>query len=123
MDDLELITEHCDGIFEEHELKDIPYWILKGSCIIFENENGDFIGYGMFNRTLEERNWYDIGMYVKPEMRKRGYGTYIIDRMAEHVKDLGGIPTAGCAFDNKGSKRTLERAGFVSKHVMVEFGF
>ncbi len=91
--------------------------------MLFEQDDGAFIGYGIFNRTIPDRNWFDIGMYVKPEFRKKGYGTFIIFRMEDHVTEIGGRPTAGCDIKNRGSKRTLERAGFISKHVMIEFRF
>ncbi|MGA1822022.1 MAG: GNAT family N-acetyltransferase [Thermoplasmatota archaeon] len=121
LDDVDLMTSYSDGIFDENEIKDIPYWIERSECIIFENPEGVFIGYGMINRTVEGRNWFDIGMYVNPDHRRKGYGSYIIGRMAEICEENGCRPTAGCAFENIGSKKTLERAGFVSKHLIIEF--
>ena len=119
--DIGLITSHSDGIFETHEIKDIPFWISRGSIRIFEDAEGEFVGYGMFNRTVEEKDWFDIGMYVNPDHRKKGYGTWIIDRLANTCIEKGWRPTAGCAFENTASKKTLERSGFVSKHLIVEF--
>jgi GNAT superfamily N-acetyltransferase len=120
MNDHDLILGNREEIFEDDEVGDIPHYINIGSIKIFEEE-GKFAGYGMFNRTLTGRNWFDIGMYVHPEFRKRGYGTYILDRIAQHVTSIGGRPTAGCAFENTGSKKTLEKAGYISNHVMIEF--
>jgi GNAT superfamily N-acetyltransferase len=119
--DHELILKHSEGIFDDNEKKDIPYWIDKGSIIIFEDENNGFLGYGIFNRTLPDRNWFDVGMYVSPDFRKRGFGTFIIDRMADHVTVMGGIPNAGCSFENIGSRKTLEKAGFITRYLIVEF--
>jgi GNAT superfamily N-acetyltransferase len=79
------------------------------------------IGYGLMNRTIEGREWFDIGMYVHPDHRRKGIGTWIIDRLADRCVMNGWIPSAGCAFENIGSRRTLEKAGFVAKHVIVEF--
>lgn len=121
LDDVDLLTRYSDGLFDKDEIKDIPYWIEVSECIIFEDGPGNFVGYGMINRTIEGRNWFDIGMYVKPEFRKRGYGTYIINRLVDICGKNGWRPTAGCDRNNVGSKKTLEKVGFVSKHVMVEF--
>ncbi|MCK5773999.1 MAG: GNAT family N-acetyltransferase [Thermoplasmata archaeon] len=121
IEDLDLLTRYRDGIYDDDEVKDIPYWIGKGTTVIFEGEGGNFIGYGMYNRAVHDRNWYDIGMYVKPDLREKGYGVYMISRMDEYVTSLGGLSTAGCEPDNIGSKRTLEKAGFASKHVLIEF--
>ncbi len=121
LDDVDLLTRHRDGIFEDNEVKDIPYWVGKGGCTIYEDSDGSFIGYGMLNRTIEGRDWFDMGMYVKPDLRKQGYGTWIIDRLADLCVMNGWRPTLGCARDNVASKRTIEKAGFVSRYVMVEF--
>lgn len=123
LDDVDMFRKYSDGIFEEHELKDIPYWLERSETTIFEDDNGEFAGYGMINRTLPDRDWYDVGMYVRPELRKKGYGAFIIDRLAYKVQMKGGIPCAGCDVNNIGSKRTLERAGFISRHLILEFEF
>ncbi|MFW3147141.1 MAG: GNAT family N-acetyltransferase [Thermoplasmatota archaeon] len=122
-EDLGLIEKFRDGIFDDNEVKEIPYWIKKGSIMIFECGGNEFIGYGIFNRTVKEKEWYDVGMYVSPRHRKKGFGAYIVDRMIKHVEGMGGVPNAGCDVNNEASKRTLERAGFISKHLILEFVF
>jgi GNAT superfamily N-acetyltransferase len=121
MDDHELILEHREEIFDDNEVKDIPFWIEKSEIIIFENDEGEFIGYGLLNKTLESRDWYDVGMYVHPDHRKKGIGAWIINNMVQKCLKNGWRPVAGCADYNIGSKKTLEKAGFISKHVIVEF--
>lgn len=121
LDDHDLILEHREEIFDDSEIELIPYWIEKAEIIIFENEKDEFIGYGLVNKTLEGRNWYDVGMYVHPDHRKKGIGTWIIDHLVKYCLDKGWRPAAGCAIYNTGSKKTLEKAGLISKHVMVEF--
>lgn len=121
LEDVGLLSNYSDGIFEESEIGDIPFWVKKGGCMIFEDGEGSFVGYGLINRTIDNRDWFDIGMYVRPEMRNKGYGTHIIDRMADVCFMNEWRPTAGCDKNNVASKKTLEKAGFVSKHVLVEF--
>lgn len=121
--DLDTIRRYREEIFDDSEVEDIPFYINKGSIIIFEEENGEFAGYGMLNRTLPSRNWFDVGMYVNPDKRKGGFGTYIITRMIETARSNGWRPIAGCAEYNKASKRTLEKAGFISRYVLKEFEF
>jgi GNAT superfamily N-acetyltransferase len=121
LDDIELLERYRDGIFDDNEVKEIPYWIENGECIIYEDISGNFIGYGMMNRTIDGRDWFDIGMYVNPDHRKQGYGTWIIDRLADHCVMNGWRPTLGCGKENAASKKTIEKAGFVSKHVITEF--
>lgn len=121
MDDHDIILNNREEIFDDSEVGDIPYYINKGAIFMFEDDKGVFHGYGLMNRTLPDRNWYDVGMLVHPDHRGKGVATFIIDRLADQVTMMGGVPNAGCAFDNIGSKKTLERAGFITRYVMVEF--
>lgn len=121
--DLDTIRRYREEIFDDSEVEDIPFYINKGSIKIFEEENGEFAGYGMLNRTLPSRNWFDVGMFVHPDKRRRSYGTHIILRMVEMARSNGWRPIAGCAEYNKASKRTLEKAGFISRYVLMEFEF
>ena len=41
--------------------------------------------------------------------------------MAARAEAEGLVPTAGCAVDNPVSRRTLERAGFVADHRLLQF--
>jgi GNAT superfamily N-acetyltransferase len=121
--DLEIVREHREEIFDDDEVEDIPFYINKGSIRIFEDGDGEFIGYGLINRTIEDMNWFDVGMYVKEEHRGKGIGTHIISRMIEICDSNGWRPIAGCSIENEGSLRTLQKAGFVSRYVMMEFFF
>ncbi len=121
--DLDTIRRYREEIFDDSEVEDIPFYINKGSIIIFEEKDCGFAGYGLLNRTLPSRNWFDVGMYVHPDKRKSGYGTYIIQRMIETARSNGWRPIAGCGSYNKASKRTLEKAGFISRYVLMEFEF
>jgi len=121
MDDHDLILNNREEIFDDSEVEDIPYYINKGSLLMFEDEEGTFHGYGLMNQTLPDRNWYDVGMLVSPDHRKKGVGTFIVDRLIDHVLSIGGIPNAGCDFENSGSRKTLEKAGLLTRYIMVEF--
>lgn len=123
IEDLDLIIKNREEIFEDNEVADIPFYINKGSIRIFETADGDFIGYGLINRTIPGRDWFDIGMYVHPDHRKRGYGTYILHRMMDICDRNGWRPVAGCSIENEPSRRTLEKAGLISRYVMLEFEF
>jgi GNAT superfamily N-acetyltransferase len=123
IEDLDLVRKHREEIFDDNEVEDIPFYINKGSIRIFETTNGDFLGYGLINRTVPGRDWFDIGMYVHPDHRRKGYGTYILHRMMNICDRNGWRPVAGCAIENELSRRTLEKAGLISRYVMLEFEF
>jgi len=60
---------------------------------------------------LLTNNQYDLGYFIKTKS-KILVEFYLVDEQ---------IPICGCAYDNVGSKKTLEKNGFVSKYKLVEF--
>ncbi|MBZ9623835.1 GNAT family N-acetyltransferase [Clostridium sp. FP2] len=55
--------------------------------------------------------------------RKKGVGTYIISKLKEHCISNDLVPICGCAYNNYASKKTLEKAGFITIHRIVRFEF
>jgi GNAT superfamily N-acetyltransferase len=120
INDFEMLKNHMEEVFDhEQEILDVLH--QDGMNIYSIDEK--MIGYGIFQRSIEGRNSFDIGMYVVPDERKKGYGSYIINDLRLLCKQNGWYPTLGCDINNIGSRKTLEKAGFVSKHRIVEFTF
>jgi RimJ/RimL family protein N-acetyltransferase len=118
--DIPVVCKHLKGIFDtEKEAIDT----IKSNSMNIYSINKQMIGYGIFQRTIEGRNSFDIGMYVVPEQRKQGYATYIINDLRLLCQHENWQPTLGCEIDNIGSRRTLEKAGFRTKHRLIEFKF
>ncbi len=118
--DVAWVRDVNEEIFES--LPDIETTIGNRNVFIY-SQAGKRIGFGIFQRTLANRNGFDIGMLVLPEYRRREFGTAIISDLAEHCRVNGYRPTCGCDINNLASKRALERAGFISKHLMLEIEF
>ncbi len=117
-EDYPLLVEYSDNVFEnDNEISD---YIDKELILIYRNA-GEFVGYGIFAGINENRNYYDIGMYVNPAFRKQGYAAYIIKDLAMMCEENNHRPVLGCSANNVASKRAIENAGFVSKHTMLEF--
>ena len=53
----------------------------------------------------------DIYMEVREDLRRRGYGSYLVQELKRVAHESGVIPCARCDPDNLASRRTLERAG------------
>lgn len=85
--------------------------------------NDEFIGAGTCKRITQCQNYYDIGMIVPENHRRKGFGTYIIMKLKEYCYHSNKIPVCDCYYFNHSSKKTLEKAGFISKHRMVRFEF
>ena len=118
LDDIPVLETFMKDIF--NDIEELQMVIKNNNLIIFEKDDA-IIGFGIFQKTVPNFNWFDIGMAVKPEFRKKGVGTYIISYLKNYCIQRGWKPTCGCDIKNIASKRTLEKAGIYSKHKLYEF--
>ena len=84
--------------------------------------DGDqLIGCGFLVSLQEMGHHDDIGMWVHPDYRRQGFATKIVSYLKNKSIHQGRIPVAGCAIDNRGSRRALEKNGFIARHSLIEF--
>lgn len=107
-------------IFEEND--EIREYIEKQRIFLFE-KGQDLVGFGIFTRIIPGRPEHDIGMLVDKPFQRQGYGQFIIRFLTDFCIDNGWQPVCGCAYENTASRRTLEKAGYISKHRLLEFIF
>jgi GNAT superfamily N-acetyltransferase len=55
----------------------------------------------------------DVYMEIEEPFRGRGYGAYLVQELKRQAYEIGSIPAARCNRDNRRSRKTLQRAGFV----------
>lgn len=65
----------------------------------------------------------DIGMVVAIPYRRQGVGAYLLNQAKEVCYKRGLTPICSCEKDNVGSRKSIYKAGFVSKHRIVSVGF
>jgi len=114
------IIEINEEVFD-HDYEVLEY-VNKKQLLIFEKDQTT-IGFGIFSRVIEGRQDFDIGMLVDKNFRGRGLGRLIISYLANYCAKNGWRPIAGCAVNNIGSRRCLEKAGFVAGYRLLEFDF
>jgi GNAT superfamily N-acetyltransferase len=112
---LRLGADFFDGPVE------IEDYIGRDGLMIYETGDGAALGAGVMRRVVAGRDAVDIGMVVDPERRRRGHGAYIIAHLKACCLARGWQPICGCSIDNVASQRTLERAGFATRHRLLEF--
>jgi len=120
IDDEKHVIEVNEEVFDHDD--EVLEYINKKQLLIFEKE-GIPVGFGLFSRVIEGRPDFDIGMLVEKEYRGQGVGQYIISTLADFCIKNGWRPVAGCGVDNIGSRRCLEKAGFIAGYRMLEFSF
>jgi GNAT superfamily N-acetyltransferase len=96
--------------------------IRKKEVFIFYSDN-ELLGAGTCKKIYHSLNYYDIGMVVAEKHRNKGIGTFIIIKLKEYCYDNNLIPVCGCWYPNYASKKTLEKAGFITKHRVIRFEF
>jgi len=116
--DFPLIAPIREGIFDSDE--EITYCIAAKSLYMFYDAD-NFIGCGLLHRVIEDREHYDLGMLVHPHFRRQGYAVKIIHDLYFKCSQNGWIPSCGCEYNNIGSYKSLEKAGFINTHSMLEF--
>lgn len=108
------------GLFDSDE--EVDDCLARGVVQLFLAGKA-LMGCGLLQTVIPGRPEVDIGMLVHPAHRGKGVGTAILRYLVDQVLAQGGRPIAGCAVDNLASRRTLERAGFVSRHRLLAFHF
>jgi RimJ/RimL family protein N-acetyltransferase len=103
-------------------LRDIPSLAASGRLLplaAVEGETGEVIGAGMLHHLDSQRKIVEIGYFVLPAARGRGFATAIARLLAEHAFSLGLERVAAYVnVGNTASERVLERAGFTREGVV-----
>ncbi len=55
----------------------------------------------------------DVYMDIAEAFRGRGFGPYLVQELKRQAYEIGSIPAARCNRDNRASRKTLQRAGFI----------
>lgn len=114
--DLNRIAEEVDFF---HDLKEE---ICNQEVLVFWKAD-QLVGAGTFKKIWKDQNYRDIGMVVAKDYRRKGIGTYILIKLKEYCDQQDLISVCGCWYFNHSSKRTLEKAGFITKHRVIRFLF
>lgn len=96
--------------------------IMKEEVFVFYSNN-ELLGAGSCKKICDSMNYYDIGMVVTEDHRNKGIGTFIIIKLREYCYNNNRIPVCGCWYFNHASKKTLEKAGFITRHRIIRFEF
>jgi RimJ/RimL family protein N-acetyltransferase len=103
-------------------IEDLPLLATRGRLLALaavDATSGDVIGGGTLHHLDSERGIVEIGYFVLPEARGRGFATTIARLLAEHAFTLGLERVAAYVnVGNTASERVVERAGFTREGVV-----
>jgi GNAT superfamily N-acetyltransferase len=77
-------------------------------------ESKTILGIGYLNAKYCSGNSANVGMFTNPTFRRRNVGSYILQKLVAECRAKRLLPIAACFHENLASKRTLEKAGFIS---------
>jgi len=100
---------------------DITADLIRRGGLLLYRRGGEILGCGLAEPVIPGRADVDIGMVVAPAHRGHALGAYIIAHLKRACLERGERPICGHHVDNLASQRSLERAGFASRHRLVEF--
>lgn len=116
--DIPMLLSYNEGLYRD--IDDLEYRVANNMLYLFER-NHLFIGCGRLIKVLQDKNYYDIGVWTKPEIRKEGYGAMMMAYMKRYCFSHSYIPICSCTINDTASIRTLQKNGFVAKHCLIEF--
>ena len=90
----------------ESEIDQRRLYVLHGADAL--------LGVGYRNSRFCSGQSANLGIYTNPSFRRRNVGTFLVQELAKRCRKDGVVPIAACYHENLASKRTLEKAGFVS---------
>ncbi len=86
-------------------------------------DGSTLLGVGEYRISASQPPYADIGMIVDKDHRRRGVGTAILARLKAHCYNQNTVPICSCAVENSASRKTIEKAGFVAAHRMLDVQF
>jgi len=95
--------------------------VFREELLFYFQRGEDFVGCGTIMYIHKDSNAYDIGMMVSLEERRKGVGTLIVKYLIDYCRENWWKTNAGCAAENTGSRKTLEKAGFVSRDRLLVY--
>ncbi len=120
VEDFQPILAIDDGFFRSTER--IAEHASHDGLFVLESNNA-ILGCGIAKTVIQGRPDVDIGMFVAPDHRRKGYGTYIISFLKDYFLRQGKRPICGCGVDNIASQRTLTNAGFFCEYRGLEITY
>jgi GNAT superfamily N-acetyltransferase len=115
IDDVAAIARLDDGVFDG--VSEIRSYVEAGGLFLLST-HGEFAGCGIATPVITGRTDIDVGMWVAPNHRGKGYGSHIAAYLKHHY--LCQRPICGCSAANIPSYRALTAAGFASEHRILQ---
>lgn len=116
--DLPFMIEQNDEVFEP---KNLLQQAVTNKQIILLITNNNITGCGFITQINRNFNYYDLGVWVTPTERKKGYATQIMLYMLQLCSKNNKIAICGCDINNTASQNMLHKLGFIDNYKLLDF--
>jgi len=113
-----------EQVSKSERLKSFDNQTMFGKLFVIQKKDGTRIGF-IYHRTNPPYGATEIGYFLVPNERGKGYGTEAVQLMVDYLflsKDIVRIE-AGTNMENKVSQRVLEKAGFKIEGTLRKVAF
>lgn len=117
----DLFLQQDDSLKELYETEELLTEFLLHENVFLFFKNNELIGCGMVIKTNLDWEYCDLGVWVNPKHRDKSFGAQILMRLREFALKSNLKPSCGCGIENVASQKTIEKSGFVSRYLLVNF--
>lgn len=100
----------------------IQEWVGKEGMYYLTKQE-EILGTCEIRKSDTQIGYADLGAIVSATHRTKGLGTYLMLKAKALCYAQGLQAVCSCRYDNAGSKRMIENAGFVNRHLMLKVSF
>lgn len=83
----------------------------------------EIVGISEVRKSISQNGIADIGVIVNPKFRRKGYGTYLLNKGKSIAIEYKLIPICSCEVNNIGSMKSIQKCGFKSNHQLLKMTF
>ena len=113
-EDTEAIEEGAGG-HEPHARE-----LIENGQVFLLTDNDEILGIGECRISETQKPFADIGMITSNRHRRQGIGVFSLAQLKNYCYSQEAKPICSCAFDNIASKKTIEKAGFITSHRILD---
>lgn len=94
--------------------------LIDRSELFFLQNETEILGTCEVRKSDTQQPFADVGMIVGEQFRRQGLGAYLLGEAARICAERQLTPICSCEASNHGSRKAIERAGFRSRHRLLE---
>lgn len=86
-------------------------------------QEDELLGIGECRISASQPPYADLGMITDRNHRRQGIGATILARLKQECYRRSAKPICSCAAENLPSRKTIEKAGFITQHRLLDIQF